>query len=141
LFNYTWNNEALSYAICEQYHSKSLKTELVTAINSKAIVVTNVIIRHVVVFIMERTGFKTDSRMTFYISFNVFLFTFTNTGILLLLTNANLKSQGININGTYSDFNTNWYLISGDILTMTMLLNSITPAVSVLLNAFKCRVM
>jgi len=41
-----------------------------------------------------------------------------NTGILVLLSNANLKSQGINLltKGKYSDFNTNWYLITGDIM-------------------------
>jgi hypothetical protein len=135
MFKNTWNNETISYPICEEYERKSTKTMLVTQTNSKVIVVTNVVIRHVIIFIMERAGFQTNSKMKFYICFYVFLFTLTNTGILILLTNANLKSQGIDINGTYSDFNANWYLISGDILTMTMLINSITPAVSVLINA------
>ena len=79
--------------------------------------------------------------MAFYISLCIFLFTFMNTGVLLLLTNANLKSQGINLNGTYSDFNTNWYLIAGDVLTQTMVLNSFTPMIVVLINSLKFKIL
>ena len=61
-------------------------------VNSKAIVVTNVLIRLFVINVVGRTGFKTDTIMAFYISVGVFLFIFMNTAILLLLSNANLKA-------------------------------------------------
>ena len=77
------------------------------------------------------------------ISLSVFLFTFMNTGFLILLSNANLKSQGINIldSGKYPDFNTNWYLITGDILVETMILNMFTPGIIILVNNLMFKVL
>ena len=34
--------------------------------------------------------------------------------------------------GIYSDFNTNWYFINGDIITMTMMINCFMPAIVIL---------
>ena len=85
-------NEDKTYPICEKYMKISGKAEVINLVNSKAIVITNVLIRLFVISVLGRTGFKTDTIMAFYISLCVFLFVFMNTGILLLLTNANLKS-------------------------------------------------
>jgi len=61
-----------------------------------------------------------------------------NTGILILIANANLISQGIPfVDGKYSDFNTNWYLITGDIIVQTMMINSVTPAIIIAINLIK----
>ena len=34
--------------------------------------------------------------------------------------------------GEFSDFDTNWYSITGDIIVETMILNAITPPITVL---------
>ena len=56
-----WNNETISYPICEKYDTKSSKSDAVTLVNSKAIVVTNLLIRLFVINVLEKTGFKTES--------------------------------------------------------------------------------
>ena len=85
-------NENRTYPICEKYMKIEGKATVINMVNSKAIVVTNVLIRLFVINVVGRTGFKTDTIMAFYISVGVFLFIFMNTAILLLLSNANLKA-------------------------------------------------
>ena len=67
-------------------------TELLTFISSKGIVGTNLLIRIFVIWVLEKTGAKSETQMAYMISLSVFLFTFMNTGILVLLSNANLQS-------------------------------------------------
>ena len=66
-FKYMWNNENISYPICERYNKISFKAEAVNMVNSKAIAITNVLIRLYVINVLERTGFKTDTIMAFEI--------------------------------------------------------------------------
>ena len=103
------------------------------------IVITNILIRNFVLYVLGKTGAKSESQLTYYISLSVFLFTFTNTAVIILLSNANLKSQGLDIltHGKYADFNTSWYLITGDILLQTMIINSFTPMIIILVNLVK----
>jgi hypothetical protein len=64
-----------------------------------------------------------------------------NTGILILISNANLASQGMPfVNGKYSDFNTDWYLITGDIIVQTMILNIFVPAIVIFVNIIKFKI-
>jgi len=60
-FTYMWNDQPISYPVCESYDKKSSKSDAVALVNSKIIVVTNVLIRLIVINVLERTGFKTDS--------------------------------------------------------------------------------
>ena len=51
------------------------------------------------------------------------------------LSNANLKQMGLPFfDGKYSDFNSDWYLITGDIIIQTMILNIFTPGIIILIN-------
>ena len=94
-------------------------------------------------YVLGKTGAKSETRLTYYISLSVFLFTFTNTAVIILLSNANLESQGINLltHGKYADFNTSWYLITGDIILQTMIINSFTPMIIILVNFVKFKLM
>lgn len=51
---------------------------------------------------------------------SIFITSFINTGIILLLTNANLEYSVLNwipINNQYTDFSYNWYLDTAPSLT------------------------
>jgi hypothetical protein len=85
-------NKNRTYPVCEKYTKIEGKAEVINLVNSKAIVITNVLIRLFVISVVGRTGFKTDTIMAFYISVGVFVFVFMNTAVLLLLSNANLRS-------------------------------------------------
>lgn len=52
----------------------------------------NTIIRIIVIEIMNRVGYKTNSNQAFYVTLAVFISQFVNTGMLLLLNNANLTA-------------------------------------------------
>ena len=60
----------------------------------------------------------------------IFISTFLNTGLLILLTGANTASTFLSflpLRGTYTDLTPNWYLDIGPALTRTMLINSVWP--------------
>ena len=58
-----------------------------------------------------------------------------------MISNANLSSQGIDwLTGEYSDFDMNWYLINGDIIIQTMIINAFTPATMIFINYLKFKV-
>lgn len=84
---------------------------------------------------MDIIGSRTETNLIKHVTTSVFMCTFINTGILILFNNANLASQNIPIlsqiidKGLYSNFDTNWLFINGDVIVMTMILNSITPAI------------
>lgn len=71
---------------------------------------------------MDVIGSHTETELIKYTTTSVFLCTFINTGILIMLNSADLSSQDIPIisktitKGIYSDFDTNWYFLNGDII-------------------------
>jgi len=44
------------------------------------------------------------------------------------------------LNGKYTDFNTDWYLITGDIIIQTMIINIFTPGIIIFVNYVKFKV-
>ena len=60
----------------------------------------------------------------------IFVATFLNTGLLILLTGANTQYtllSWIPLRGSYTDLTPNWYLDIGPALVKTMLINAIYP--------------
>lgn len=90
-----------------------------------SIVAINFILRVLVIFFIERIGYKTRSEETSAIMIIVFIIQFLNTGPFLLLINADLRELDNpilnNISaGYYSDFTVRWYRDVGKIITSTM---------------------
>lgn len=64
----------------------------------------------------------------------VFIAQFFNTGILLILVNANFSDSGLPsgfFNREYPDFTSAWYTDIGSALTQTMLINAILPFIMI----------
>ena len=63
----------------------------------------------------------------------VFLVLFFNTGLLILLVNANLSEMssllGSIFNGVYYDYSPDWYVKIGYTLVQTMLVNAFMPII------------
>ena len=64
----------------------------------------------------------------------MFILQYLNTGVLLLLTTANFKEQGIDpwhfFHGKRTDFDMSWYSETGDTIVQTMIItNIILPVV------------
>ena len=57
----------------------------------------------------------------------MFVTLFFNTGVVLLLVNANVDGSGGVLSGLYSDFTPDWYANVGTQLVLTMVLNIFAP--------------
>jgi hypothetical protein len=78
--------------------------------------------------IIKRIGLHTKSEEIASNATIIFISTFFNTAILLLLTNANTSQtmfKWIPFHGYYTDLNEDWYLDMAPSLVLTMLINSI----------------
>jgi hypothetical protein len=69
----------------------------------------------------------------------VFIVLFFNTGVLLLLVNANLSDisglLGKIFDGRFFDYSPQWYVSVGDKLVQTMLLNAFMPPIFEAINS------
>lgn len=71
-------------------------------------------IRTINIKLIGNIGYETVSKEVSLIMLSIFWATFINTGIILLLTNAELENTPyplsfFPINNQYPDFNENWY--------------------------------
>ena len=102
---------------------------------TNGIIIINTVIRLIIVAIMTKVGYKTESAQAFYITLSVFISQFMNTGVLILISQANLKPQHIPIlsaifdSGYYTDYTTEWYILTGDIIIETMMFNAVFPTI------------
>lgn len=99
-------------------------TELISVL----ITVVNTIIRTVSIICIKLIGFHTETVQTAAVMIVVWIASFFNTAILMLLTNANTKNtflSWIPLRGAYTDLNANWYIDVADALVYTMLINSV----------------
>ena len=78
-------------------------------------------------------GFETESQEITAITNGVFLVLFFNTGLLLMLVNANLSDVSgflsTFLDSTFYDYSPAWYAKVGNIIVSTMIINAIFPPV------------
>jgi hypothetical protein len=80
--------------------------------------------------LIEAIGYDTVSKQVSMIMQSIFWATFINTGIILLMTNAELKYSAIRmfpLHGQYPDLDENWYETIGPQLIQTMMIMAIYP--------------
>lgn len=76
------------------------------------VAIINIVIRKLNINLIEAIGYETVSKQVSMIMQSVFYATFINTGIILLMTNAELQYsvlQWLPLHGQYPDLNENWY--------------------------------
>lgn len=113
---------------CYQYSSDLNGGTLLTNVVSYSIVIVNIILRTINIMFINKIGYHTESEQIKAVMTAVFISTFFNTAILLLLTNANLSDSFLRFipinDGQFTDLTQNWYLDIGPSLVMTMLINA-----------------
>ena len=137
---YSTSTDALDDSkFCYQYQfDKNLllvKSNLITVI----IVVLNYVFKSLVIYMMNRIGFTMQSRIILNIATFVFLSQYANTGLILLLANANFENTPldfINIRNQFSDFTNDWYRQVGSTIVQTMIIQIFIPIGTLLLNMF-----
>jgi hypothetical protein len=90
-----------------------------------SVVVINFVLRLVIIACINYIGLATESEQTEKILKGIFVTQFFNTGILLLLCNANLTQQGSILGiltfGSITDFNDTWFDVIGYNIVYSML--------------------
>ena len=91
----------------------------------------NYVLRVGSIAIIEWVGYPTQSQKIVAVTMITFYVYFSNTAILLLVVNANMQEQPITfgLNGTMSDFNSDWFRTTGNLLVSTMLFNVYYPLI------------
>ena len=77
--------------ICDHWVDVTNKAAIINLGASKGIVITNVLFRFFIIWIMKYSGAKTETNLAYYITMGIFFTTTLNTGWLIMLSNANLS--------------------------------------------------
>ena len=128
-----WSSDDL----CDSWQRSFQKGTALSSAVSYGIVVFNIIIREVNIILIKTVGYHTESGQTSSIFIAIFVATFLNTGLLILLTGANTEQTFLSwlpLRGDYSDLDANWYLDIGPALIKTMLINSIYPYIDIAIS-------
>lgn len=95
------------------------------------IIGVNYFLKVVIISLVEWIGQPTVASQMYLITVGIFAAQFFNTGIIILLINANLSehSDGFDLifQGRFSDYSPLWYQDVGSKIVSTMIINSILP--------------
>lgn len=97
---------------------------------SVSIIIINIILKMIMLVLVKWIGYHTESEQTSAIMYSIFVTQFFNTGILLILTNANTIDAGLfflPFKGMYNDLNAQWYDDIGASFIITMLTAAMMP--------------
>ena len=103
------------------------------------IVGLNAVLRYSTIYLTKWIGFTTVTQLMKEISNRVFMVLFFNTGILLVLVNANLEDVSVILSnlfdGQFYDYSPDWYGTVGYTIVQTMLVNAfMSPVNEVIVN-------
>ena len=120
--------------MCKQYFSDKLMSKILGTSIGFIIIAVNIVLKTCIIKLITWIGEDTVSEQLASITNGVFYAQFFNTGILLLLVNANMTEHSPTyitkyIAGRHHDYMPDWYAEVGAKITQTMLINSILPYV------------
>lgn len=102
------------------------------------IIVVNTLLRVINIKLVNTIGFEFRSEVALTTSGMQFLSMFVNTGFMLLISQANFEHAPIPFNyigvrNLFEDFSADWYLLVGNQLIQTMLMQCFMPFFTVAL--------
>jgi len=120
--------------MCDQYLSDKLMSKILGTSIGFIIIAVNLILKTCIIKLITWIGEDTVSEQLASITNGVFYAQFFNTGILLLIVNANMTEHSPHfitkyIKGRHHDYMPDWYAEVGAKIVQTMLINSILPYV------------
>ena len=115
--------------ICGKYQTAIYKALFWTNALSYIIVGLNYFLREACIALINWVGYRTETERLEKTVMLTFYVVFLNTGILLLMVNANMMKQPISLglDGPMSDFNSDWFRITGNTIRSTMVFNAYYP--------------
>ena len=115
--------------ICGKYQTAIYKALFWTNALSYIIVGLNYFLREACIALINWVGYRTETERLEKTVMLTFYVVFLNTGILLLMVNANMMKQPISLglDGPMSDFNSDWFRLTGNTIRSTMVFNAYYP--------------
>lgn len=101
---------------------------------SLAVSVINIVLRTINMVLISFIGYHTESNQTKAIMTSIFISSFFNTAILLLITNSNTQQSHLawlGLSGQFPDMTYEWYFTIAPALVQTMLINAVFPIVEI----------
>eukprot|EP01083_Nonionella_stella_P232135 819194_1 len=122
-------NPELRDGICREYSLKRLKTAFIDIGLALGITTMNLVIQQVIARIHKFARHRSVSDSQASMMTNLFYITFANTGLCVLIANADTTSVlGFTIiEGKFNDFLPEWYRIVGQSIMLTMFVNIFNP--------------
>ena len=121
-------------AFCHEYQYDKYQGLALTNTVTGAVSVVNIVLRMLVQFLVDKIGYHTDSERLSIVMVVSFVTAFMNTGIIPLLTNANLEYSPLfffPLYMQYSDLNRDWYLELGPQMVKTLAIAAFMPIVEI----------
>ena len=115
---------------CHEYNWAVYLTKAIFLLTTIIIAIMNVLIRFVNIYLIKNIGFNYKSQEDSVIMKGVFYALFFNTGVTLVLCNANLSHTFLSfipLNGFYPEYTHNWYIVVGPAIIQAMLVMAIFP--------------
>ena len=119
--------------VCKDYLDSLFVTFAMSNAVMVTIIVINIILKEITIALITWIGYDTFSELMTKIVNGVFISLFFNTGILLILVNANFSEVSLGLGltsafkGPFPDYTVDWYNVVGGTLVSTMLLNAFMP--------------
>lgn len=128
------------YPICEKWQDTTDSMGVLALIaqsTSFSVVLINFILRNVLIFLLGHSKFNQFSKLANATMYSVLLVSFFNYGVLYVIAPWNFSEQGVDdgdfFSGIYTDFNSQWFLDIGKLITETTLFNIVSPVLEYLL--------
>lgn len=116
---------------CYTYFTQQSGGYAISQLVTIAITVVNTIIRTLCIMLIKMVGYHTETGEIAAITLTIFVATFFNTGVLLLLADADLSQvkmlSWIPLKGVFPDLTEQWYIIIAPSMVSVMALNSVYP--------------
>lgn len=126
--------------LCDMYTGDIRTAQFLTYLVMIICVIFNIVIRTLNMNLIDRIGYDTHSERYSAIMTSVFITSFINTGVLLCLTNANLKHTWIlwiPIYNQFPDFTIGWFTQIGGSITQTLLIQAFMPWIEIGIALFR----
>jgi len=115
--------------ICQIYQTITYKVLFWTNMLSYIIIGLNYFLREASIRLINWVGYKTETKRLVRTTLVTFYVLFLNTAFLVVLVNANMQEQpfSFGLKGPISDFNSDWFRITGNFMVSTMIFNAYYP--------------
>lgn len=117
---------------CKKYDGVAFWAFVMNNALSYVIVGVNYVIRTIMICLISKIGYASETEQLKKITSATFYMLFFNTAFLLMLVNADMTEQPLTFgltHGHYADFNALWWKQLGNALLSTMFINAIFPIV------------